>query len=43
MEDLTAIAEAKKDFGLLDREVHLQEGVDPETFISFGSEIWRYF
>jgi len=41
MEDLTAIAEAKKDFGVLDREIHLQEGVDPEKYITFGSEVWR--
>jgi len=40
MEDLTAIAEAKKDFGGLDREIHLQE-LDPEKYLQFGSEVWR--
>jgi serine/threonine protein kinase len=41
MEDLTAIADAKKDFGLLDREIHLQEGVNPEDFMAFGSIVWK--
>lgn len=40
MEDLTAIADNKKDLGGLDREIHLQE-IDPETYLSFGSEVWR--
>ena len=41
LEDLTAIADAKKDFGLLDREVHLQEDQDPEQYLEFGSEVWQ--
>jgi len=40
MEDLAAIADAKKDFGGLDREIHLQED-DPEKFLQFGSEVWH--
>ena len=34
------IAEKKKDYGFLDREIHLQE-IDPEMFLTFGSEVWR--
>lgn len=41
MEDLTETADAKvKDFGDLEREVHLQE-TDPAKYLEFGTEIWR--
>ena len=43
VEDLTTEAaadEKAKEYGVLDREIHLQEA-DPVTFLEFGSEIWR--
>lgn len=31
-----------KDQGGLEREVHLQEDVDPQKFWEIGTEVWRY-
>ena len=44
MEDLSDVQvdEKAKDFGILDREIHLQEDIDPEKYLDFGSEVWRY-
>ena len=35
-----ALDRKAKDHGVLDREIMLQE-IEPETFLSFGSDVWR--
>jgi len=40
--DFEKVEQKEKDLGdPFGREVHLQEGIDPEKYLKFGSEVWR--